>query len=158
MFVSMPEFRFQVPQGLGPRGAQYWRTLTTSTNSAWFILKLKLQEADGVGIRTFLFWWDQDVAQAIEDLQPLRIESLVCVLPSHFDPDDDGDGSKLCVVMSEIWRSHNDEFPDMETILFIDEDGVERGGLFGDRSASPMPRIRLVGRVAAVAPVSPNGG
>jgi hypothetical protein len=148
MFVSLPEFQFSMPVGLAPPGACYWRTLTTTTNSAWFVIKVKVAVGNDVDLQTLLFWWDTDVVDAVDQLQPLSIESLICVLPVRFDPDEVGITRSPCIVLKEIWQARDADNPDMNAVLFVDEHGRELSGLFAEVPSSPLTKLRLVGRVA----------
>lgn len=148
MFVSLPEFRFPLPVGLAQPGAQYWRALTTTTNSAWYIMKVKVAGEDGgVDLRTMLLWWDRDVLETIEQLRPLSIDSLVCVLPTPFEGARKRRGQTPSINLKEVWLAHDPEGPETLTPLFVDEHGAARMGLLAEEIDSPPSKLRLVGRV-----------
>lgn len=147
MFVSMPEFRFPVPAALAPPGAAYWRTLTTSVNTVWYILKAWVEVDDETELRTMLLWWDQDVVEVIDQMRPIRIESLVCVLPRVADDNAQGDGPAPCVFVREVWEAVEDEAPTTRSIVFIDQHGQARSGLLADEVVGSFDKVRLIARV-----------
>jgi hypothetical protein len=140
MFVSLPEYRFHVPEGIAEPGAQYWRTLAISCNCAWFLLTL--HPATDVGLQdTFLLTWDTDVADGIESLQR-DVASLLCIAP----PDSEVRSSWSSFGIAEVWRATDPEAEDIPCVLFVGEDGLEYSGLFGGR-AHGLVRESLVARI-----------
>jgi len=140
MFVTLPEYKFHVPQGIAEPGAQYWRTLGISCNSAWFLLTL--HPATEEGFRdTFLLTWDTDVADGIESLQR-EVASLLCIAP----PASELRNSWSSFPIAEVWRATDPEGEDMPCMLFVGEDGLEYSGLFGSR-AQGLVREHLVARI-----------
>lgn len=140
MFVSLPEYKFHVPEGLAEPGAQYWRTLGISCNSAWFLLTL--HPATNAGLQdTFLLTWDTDVADGIESLQR-DVASLLCIAP----PDSEVRSSWSSFAIAEVWRATDPEAEDIPCVLFVGEDGLEYSGLFGNR-AYGLIRENLVARI-----------
>ncbi len=145
MFVTLPEYKFHVPEGLAEPGAHYWHTLGISCNSAWFLLTLHPATDEGFQ-DTFLLTWGTDVADGIESLQR-DVASLLCIAP----PDSEVRSSWSSFTIAEVWRATDPEAEDMPCVLFVGEDGLEYSGLFGSRAQGLM-------RENLVAVIKPRAG
>jgi hypothetical protein len=144
MFVSMPAFRFHVPEGLGHPDAFYARAMALSTHAAWFVLAVRLPEPEPV-VETFLMAWDADVVGVLNS-SPGKLESLLFVAPQRR-------GRTLRWVtkhVCEVWEATdlNDE---SECIVMVTEDGQEHSGYFME-TPKRIKRGKLIAKVPAAAP------
>ena len=144
MFVSMPAFRFHVPKGLGHPDAFYARAMSLSTQSAWFVLAIRLPEPEPV-VETFLLAWDADVVGVLNS-SPGKLESLLFVAPQRR-------GRTLRWVtkhVCELWEA-TDLSDDSECVLMVAEDGQEHSGYFMATPKS-VRRGKLIATVPKPAP------
>jgi hypothetical protein len=141
MFMTRPNDRYPLPQGLAEPGADYWRSLNLATNAAWYILTVR-PPTDEYLQTTVLVRWDTDIADAIEASQ-LDIASLLCIAPPTFDGDNDGWTS---FAVAEVWRATNPDEDDNPCVLFVSDDGREHSGLFGETKTG-LVKTRLLARV-----------
>jgi len=140
MFVSMPEYQFEVPPALAPANAKYWRSLSISTSAAWFVLAIRSRDAQAVS-HTFLLAWDVDLVHVVKS-QDVLIESLMFV-GQHVRGPNRGWFSQN---IREIWEATHSAEADNPCVVLVDENGLERSGPFMDPT-SGMVRDRLVARV-----------
>ncbi len=140
MFVSMPEYQFNIPPEIAPPDATYWRTLGISTCAAWFIVTLRSREPEALP-DTFLLAWDTDVVSALTSLDA-DLDSLLFVAP-HVRGSKRGWFSRP---IREVWAASDPAEPENPCVLFVGEDGRDYAGLFMDR-ARGFVRDRLVARV-----------
>jgi hypothetical protein len=139
MFVSSPKYRFEVPSALAAPGALYWRALTTSSNTAFYVLNLT---AGGGRNLTLLFSWDVDLLAAIKQREYTALTSLLCVLPAFQTAVTCG---PAYVGIKEVWEV---EDPGVHGhVLLVDLDGRERMGPMAEVIERPGLSRRLVGRV-----------
>jgi hypothetical protein len=146
MFVSMPAFRFHVPEGLGHPDAFYARAMTLSTHSAWFVLAIRLPEPEPA-VETFLLAWDADVVGVL-NTSPGKLESLLFVVPQRR-------GRSLRWVtkhVCEVWEA-TDPNDDSECVLMVTEDGKEHSGYFMEIPKG-VKRGKLIARLPAAAATS----
>lgn len=154
MFVSVPSYRFPMPAGLAAPGVDYWRTLYTSVNSAWYILSLHVEEEGVARVLTLLFWWDSDVVDAIDELNPVKIESLICILPVT---PNEGPTNGRSVAISEIWELDVSEEHCSHPLL-IDDHGRERIGICADVLCGQVQRRRRIATIGEVRNASNASG
>ena len=123
MFVSMPDFQFQVPPPLAPPGAKFWRSLGVSTRTPWFVLTVRSRSQE-LFIDTFLLAWDSDVVDTIKSLDA-ELESLFCLAPSSARR---GNGWTTKNI-KEIWAREPAAEGESD-VLFVDADGQAYSGMF----------------------------
>ncbi len=136
MFVSLPEYRFNVPTPLAAPGASYWRSLALSTNTPWYVLTVRADQ--GSPTDTFLLAWDSDLFQAIK-ASNVEVESLLLISRT-------GDRSGWePIQIAEIWEAVDPEDESVEVML-IDVAGAEYSGFFM-QPAVGVERTRLVAKL-----------
>ena len=133
MFVSLPEHRFQVPEGLATPGAAYWRSLAVSTNAPWYILNLCI--GPGTLVDTFLLVWDTDLLHAIQ-AEGVKADSLQLLLRRQRGP------GWQPVEIREIWEAVDLE-DESDCVLLVDVGGKEYSGYFME-TVRRVKRVRLV--------------
>ncbi len=136
MFVSLPEYRFHVPTPLAAPGASYWRSLVLSTNTPWYVLTIRTEEASPAD--TFLLVWDSDLVQAIKTSE-VQVESLLLLSRSGVR------GAWSPIEITEIWEA-SDPQDEGTQVLLVDVGGNEYSGFFM-RPSTGVQRVRLVTRV-----------
>ncbi len=144
MFVSMPEFRFHVPEPLAPPGAFYARAMSLSTHAAWFVLTIRMPEPEPVA-ETFLLAWDTDVVGALKT-SPGQLESLLFVAPQRV-------GRLYRWVakdISEVWEA-TDPSDDSECVLMVADDGQEHSGYFME-AANGLTRRQFIAKTRSRVP------
>ena len=139
-FVSLPEYKFDVPPEIAPPDATYWRTLGLSTRAAWFVVTLRSRKPEALP-DTFLLAWDTDVVSALTSLDA-ELQSLLFVAP-HVRGRKRGWFSKP---IREIWSAIDPAQPENPCVLFVGEDGRDYGGLFMEQVRG-LVRSRLIARV-----------
>lgn len=141
MFVSMPEFKFEVPAQLAKPGAFYARAMTLSSHSAWFIVTLRFKAPEPT-TETFLLVWDTDVASVICTAAPeAELMALMFATP-HRGGNTHGWQTKD---IAEVWEATNPAEEDEHCILMVAEDGTEHSGYFMER-CSGLKRTKLIAR------------
>jgi hypothetical protein len=140
MFVSMPEYQFEVPPALAPANAKYWRSLSISTNAAWFVLTVRSRDPQAVP-DTFLLAWDIDLVNVVKS-RDVVIESLMFVAQHVRGPNRGWFSQQI----REIWEATDTAEGDNPCVVLVDENGLDRTGPFMDLT-SGMVRDRLVARV-----------
>lgn len=140
MFVSMPDFQFQIPPPLAPPGAKFWRSVGVSTKLPWFVLTMRPRSEEFL-IDTFLFAWDSDVVNAIRSLDA-ELESLFCLAPCLSGP---GNGWMVKNIQ-EIWAAEPAAEGESD-VLFVDADGQAYSGMFFEPTAGATRR-ELIARAA----------
>ena len=141
MFVSMPEYQFNVPAPLAPANAKYWRALSLTNSSAWFVLSVRSRGPRAFR-HTFLLAWDVDLIHVVKS-SDADIESLLLVA-QNVHGNSRGWFSRQ---IREIWEATDPTAANNPCVVLVDEDGLEHAGpLMG--LARGMVRDRLVARVA----------
>ncbi len=140
MFVSMPDFQFQVPPPLAPSGAKFWRSLGVSIRTPWFVLTVRSRSQE-LFIDTFLLAWDSDVVDTIKSLDA-ELESLFCLAPCR-----SGQGNGWTTIkIQEIWTIAPAK-DGQSDVLFVDVEGHEFSGMFFEPSVGALRR-ELIARAA----------
>ena len=141
MFMTRPADRYPLPHGLAEPDADYWRSLSLATNSAWYVLTVRPPTEDHLQT-TVLIHRDFDVADSLE-FAPVDLASLICIAPPNYDGDIDGWSS---FSVAEVWRATDPHEDDNQCVVFVSEDGREHTGLFGE-AKSGLVKTRLIARV-----------
>ncbi len=139
MFASFPEDRFHVPAGLSAPSAQYWKTISVSSNMAWYLLTVSIEGAARPQ-QTFLFWRDAELVRALIELD-MDFDSLMCFVP----PTTTEGGGWQPLPISEVWYATNSSAVCDATPLFVTADGDERSGPLGGK-AQCIKRERLIAK------------
>ena len=142
MFVTLPEHRFQVPDGLSAPGATYWRSLAVSTDAPWYILNLYI--GPGTLVDTFLLVWDTDLLHAIK-AEGVKADSLQLLLRRQRGP------GWQPIEIREIWEAVDLE-DESDCVMLVDISGKEYSGYFME-TAQRVRRVRLVATLRASSPV-----
>jgi hypothetical protein len=141
MFVSMPDFLFQVPPLLAPPGAKFWRSVGVSTRLPWFVLTMR-PRSEELLIDTFLFAWDTDVVNAIRCLDA-ELESLYCFAPCMPGQGNGWTTKKI----HQVWAAEPVAEGESD-VLFVDAEGNEYSGMFFAPSVGAVRR-ELIARVVS---------
>lgn len=89
MFLSLPQYEFQVPQGLGEPGSKHWRVVEMPLHAPWFLLTVAHPdpEGDGLGMSyTLCIAWELDLAEALKAIEVKRVRGLVAMMPGWASP------------------------------------------------------------------------
>jgi hypothetical protein len=143
VFATRQEFIYPLPELLREPGAQYWRFVTTTTNTVTYCLKVLLRDSEGQHFLSMLLTSDEEVVDIIERDDVEAVLALVGVLPYLGDDPVD---SVRCFSATEIWLGTTAAAA-AQTPLFVDEQGKTRAGLFGEVQADTVVRQRLVAKV-----------
>ncbi len=152
MFVTRPEFAFQLPDQLKEPGAQYWRFLMPALNTTTYFLRLAIEDSEGSHVVTMIASSDHDVIDAIEELQPKRVLSLDCVRPFVFE---EPASAVRVFSVQEIWQAQPRKTDGGRLWLLVDAEGVERTGLFAEVVNGKPKRQRLVARIGELRTTPP---
>lgn len=122
MFVTEVQDRIPLREPLAIDGQDYWQLVRVVGTRPWFVLRFQTL-APIVEEETLLISLDEDVATACA--RPgIVLTSLLCVFPSI----DRAPLARAEVAMREVWRAEDRLSPFRESILFVDNDGLEYGG------------------------------
>jgi len=116
-FSAPREFEVQLPE-LDTAAASHWFAVAAPSFGAWYVLRMSLCDGESTETLTLLLTRDQDVIESIEDLAPVAIDSLVCLLP----PSVDGLSSIQVVEIGEIWAVASAPTRDP---LFVERNGTQ---------------------------------
>jgi len=84
MFISLPQYEFQMPGGLAEPGTKHWRVVELPLHAPWFLLTVEHFDPDGHDLRvsnTLCFAWDTDLVDAIKTIDANRVLGLVAMMP-----------------------------------------------------------------------------
>ena len=107
MFHSLPQYEFQVPEGLAGPGSKHWRAVVMTLHMPWFLLTLDHVEAEADPVRmsyTLCIAWDTDLADAIRSIDASRVRGLVAMMPAWASPTGQWSSRQI----TEVWRDVND--------------------------------------------------
>lgn len=141
MFTTRAADRYSLPQGHAEPDADYWRSLSVGTASAWYMLSVR-PTTDHRFYKMMVIKCAFDVADAL-DSTPVDVASLLCIAPPAFSETDDG---WTAFSVAELWRAKDASRNDDPCIVLVSDDGRERCGAFGE----PRPglvKTRLVARI-----------
>ena len=109
MFVTTPDFEQWVPPGLGPPQWRYWRAVTLSCETPWFLLTHIAVEDDCSAIQTVAVAWESTV----ETAEPGSVIGVLCLAPSR-----DRGGDWYVKRASELWLPSVGEESETGPLLF----------------------------------------
>jgi hypothetical protein len=139
MFVTVPGFSFPVPAPLKAHSeAQYWRAVSIDMFAAWYVATIVVGQGDEPA--TFVFTWDTDLAQTIENSAGVQVLSLLCMVFSR-------ETGWTAIPVAEVWRALDPELDGQPCVLLLGCDGLPRAGYQGSH-APLLQRDRLIARVA----------
>lgn len=82
MFVSLPEFAFDVPAGLRiSPAARHWRAMMLFGQQPWFLATFAGDPTEELARSTICFCWDSDLVAAARNNANGTLIELVCMLP-----------------------------------------------------------------------------
>lgn len=138
MFVTLPDFEFPVPPQLkAAPDARHWRGMSLQHFGAWHVLTVRTQHVEDAEVVSFIFRWDLDVADLLENPDVTEVLSLFTMVHD--------DGRKWTAVpILEVWRGRDET--GVPCVVFVDHEGRTRSGFLGDMSER-LKRETLVARI-----------
>jgi hypothetical protein len=86
-----------------PAVASHWVAVSAPSLHPWYVLRMRLCAEGATHPLTILLAHDHDVLDSIEELAPVAIDSLICLVP----PAEDQPASLRIVEIGEIWVLNN---------------------------------------------------
>lgn len=159
MFLSLPQYEFQVPQGLGEPGSRHWRVVEMPLHAPWFLLTVAHPdpEGDGLGMSyTLCIAWELDLAEALQAIEADRVRGLVAMMPAWSSPTGQWSSRQI----SEVWLDTDEtgkfvKFKDATGEVF---DGGIRGNPPKAGAASELLLRLPLGKARVLRPRSPGTG
>lgn len=102
MFLSLPHYEFQAPQGLGEPGSRYWRVVEMELHAPWFLLSVLHPDPEGQGLGTsytLCIAWELDLAKALRRIEAGQVGGLVAMMPGWATPT----GTWSSRQITEVW-------------------------------------------------------
>lgn len=115
VFLSLPQYEFQVPTGLAEPGSKHWRVVEMPLHAPWFLLTVEDPFPDGEGLRmsyTLCIAWELDLAEALKAMEVKRVRGLVAMMPGWAS----ANGQWSSRQIAEVWL-HADENGRFVTLL-----------------------------------------
>lgn len=121
MFLSLPQYEFQMPSGLAGPGGKHWRVIETPLHAPWYLLTV--EEGDPTGAawstsRSLCFAWETDLADAIKSVEPGSIRGLLAMIPQQSCTA----AQWTCRAISEVWLDCNDAG---RFVTLLDAEGIK---------------------------------
>jgi hypothetical protein len=107
MFLSLPQYEFQMPEGLAAPGSRYWRAVEMTLHMPWFLLTVEHVDAEDKEVRmsyTLCLAWDTDLTDAIRAIDASRVRGLVAMMPAWASPTGQWSSRQI----TEVWLDIND--------------------------------------------------
>lgn len=107
MFLSLPQYESQFPQGLGEPGSKHWRVVEMQLHAPWFLLTVEhpAPEGDGFGMSyTLCIAWELDLAEALKAIEVERVRGLVAMMPGWAS----STGQWASRQIAEVWLDTDD--------------------------------------------------
>lgn len=124
MFLSLPQYEVQGPQGLGEPGSKHWRVVEMPLHAPWFLLTVAYPDPGGADLGmsfTLCIAWELDLAEALQSIEADRVRGLVAMMPAWSSPT----GQWSSRTVTEVWLG-NDETG--KFVTFIDASGERFDG------------------------------
>ena len=124
MFLSLPQYEFQVPQGLAEPGSKHWRVVEIPLHAPWFLLTVSYPDPEGASLGmsyTLCIAWELDLAEALQSIEANRVRSLVAMMPAWSSPT----GQWSSRTVAEVWL---DTDATGRFVTFIDTSGERFDG------------------------------
>ncbi|MBA4342304.1 MAG: hypothetical protein C0423_09150 [Methylibium sp.] len=89
MFLSLPQYEFQVTPALGEPGSRIWRVVELQLHAPWFLLTVAHPDPDGnsLGMSYTLFIASEfDLVKALEWIENDCVRGLVAMIPALASP------------------------------------------------------------------------
>lgn len=113
MFMTVPSFEQQVPQGLGPQGARFWGALTLSSGLHWYLLTHRVTVEGAFPIaQTIAVSWESTLREMLEEIGAEAVISAHVVTPGERT------GHWLVARIAEVWQASTDEEHSTGPLLF----------------------------------------
>lgn len=111
MFETRREFEQPVPRPIATEGSRYWRAMVLSINLPWYLLKHKLQTAEGVVTQTVAIAWESTLQGVLEDSDESSIIELDIIATGE-------DDRWTMQRVAEVWLALPEEMQDTGPLLF----------------------------------------
>jgi len=124
MFLSLPQYEFQAPQGLGEPGSRHWRVVELPLHALWFLLTVSNPDPEGDGLgrsHTLCIAWELDLVEALRAIGPDRVRGLVAMMPAWSTPT----GQWSSRLVTEVWLDADESG---KFVTFTDAAGERFGG------------------------------
>ncbi len=129
MFLSLPQYEFQVPQGLVEPGSKHWRVVEMPLHAPWFLLTVAHPDPVDAGFgmsHTLCIAWELDLAEALQSIEANRVRGLVAMMPAWSSPT----GQWSSRTVTEVWLNTDETG---KFVTFIDAIGEKfDGGIRGN--------------------------
>ncbi|MBI3346927.1 MAG: hypothetical protein HY020_06915 [Burkholderiales bacterium] len=154
MFLSLPQFEFQMPAGLSESdsGGRYWRAIQITLHAPWFMLTIEAADsgdADFYAIHTLCVACETDLADVIKADGAKRIRGLVAMVPGWASPSGQWSSRQI----TEVWLNSGDGGPFVTLIDVAGKkldagirDDMESNGLAGELLLRLSPKKRRTQR------------
>lgn len=149
VFLSLPQYEFQVPQGLGEPGSKHWRVVEMPLHAPWFLLTVEHPDPDGDGLGmsyTLCIAWEQDLAEALKAIDAKRVRGLVAMMPGWASPT----GQWSSRQVTEVWLEADDNG---RFVTLMDDSGA----VFDGAMRSEPPKSRASSELLLRLPPSKSG-
>ena len=107
MFHSLPQYEFQIPEGLAAPGSKHWRAVVMTLHMPWFLLTLERVDDEDKDVRmsyTLCIAWETDLADAIKSIDANRVRGLVAMMPAWASPTGQWSSRQI----TEVWLDSGD--------------------------------------------------
>lgn len=149
MFLSLPQYEFPMPEGLGAPGSRHWRAVEMTLHMPWFLLTVEHVAEEDEEVRlsyTLCIAWETDLADAIKTLDTTRVLGLVAMMPAWASPTGQWSSRQI----TEVWLSSNDD----GTFVTLSDVSGERfdAGIRGE----PAPDVSEGELILRLSPAKPR--
>ena len=82
MFATTPNFEQWVPEAIAPGGETFWRAVSISLRTPWYLLTYRHREDDGEFVETTAVAWERTLLEMIEEIGVSDVVAVGCISPS----------------------------------------------------------------------------
>lgn len=158
MFLSLPQYEFQMPAGLNVPGGKHWRVVEMPLHAPWYLLTVEQVDTgnlDWAISHTLCIAWETDLADAIKSIEASRIRGLVAMIPAWASPTGQWSSRQI----NEVWLDSS-EAGKFVTLFDVAGKKLEAGILIEPPKAGPSGELllRLNGGSRTLRPRSAGSG